>query len=339
MSLVNARSPQIEGVDPIGEERAQREIERVVREQLLFGSARDLPVDLPLGELGLDSLALLHLILAIEETFGVQLPDNVLVRDDPISIRDLIDLVVATPQTHPGTVAVPPPDPTTLPPHFRMERLHRWLAARGWLGRRMRTGANVAWHTKRLLFEWSEHYVLERRLDGEQPALGAPPGIELRPYTAADQRLMTGLWPDFDERRSRREIQRWLIEGAIGLVAVEEGRVLALDLLSVDGNRGEVELAPSRGACWGLQLVEAPDVRGRGIGLALLAYSLRVSRDRGFRAQLATVRRDNAPMIAASTQILGFRVIGTARRARVLGITRWSWDVDGSRGHGRRLSV
>lgn len=340
MSLVNRRSPQIERVAPISSERAQREIERVVREQLLFGSERELPVDLPLGELGLDSLALLHLIMAIEEAFGVQLPDNVLVRRDPISIRALGDLVVvATRRTQPGSVAVPPADPTILPPHFRMERLHRWLARRGWLGRHMRTAATMAWHAKRFLFEHSAHYVMERPLEGKQPTIGPPPGIDLRPFTRADQDLMAGLWPDFDDRRARREMQRWLADGAIALVAVEGSRVVALDLLSLDGNRGEVELAPARGACWGLQLVEAPDVRGRGIGLALLAYSLRVSRDRGFRAQLATVRSDNAPMIAAGTQILGFRAIGRAGRTRIFGITRWSWEVEGLRGRGRLLSI
>lgn len=340
MSLVNRWSRQIERVDSVSSEGAQREIKRVVREQLLFGSERELPVDVPLGELGLDSLALLHLIVAIEETFGVQLPDNFLARRDPISIRDLSDMVVAAPRTHRAGLAVPPADPMILPPHYRMERLHHWLAGRGWLGGRMRIAATLAWHTKRFLFERSEHYVMERRLDeGEHPTIGPPRGIDLRPYTRADEGIMAGLWPDFDERRSRREMQRWLADGAIALVAVEGSRVVALDLLSVDGNRGEVELAPARGACWGLHLVEAPDVRGRGIGLALLAYSLRVSRGRGFRAQLATVRSDNAPMIAACTQLLGFRAIGMARRTRVLGITRWSWEIEGFRRRGRLLSI
>lgn len=71
----------------------------------------------------------------------------------------------------------------------------------------------------------------------------------------------------------------------------------------------------------GLYLVEAPGSRGRGIGLALLAYSLRVSRELGFRAQLTAVRQDNQPMLAACVQLLGFRQIGHARRTRILGFT------------------
>jgi hypothetical protein len=42
-------------------------------------------------------------------------------------------------------------------------------------------------------------------------------------------------------------------------------------------------------------------------------------------------------MLAAATQLLGFRPIGTARRLRVLGLTGWSWEVDGRRRRGRRL--
>ena len=340
VSLAQGLSRRPEGVDAITDQEVQHEIERVLREQLLFGSERELPIDSPLGELGLDSLALLHLILAVEETFGVHLPDNLLVRRDPLSMRDLIDMVVATPRTHPGSSVVAPSDPKRLPPHLRMERLHRWLAARGWLGERVRTVATLAWHAKRFLFERSEHYVMERRLDeGGEPTIGPPPGVDLRSYTSADQDLMAGLWPDFEEQGSRRELQRWLADGVIALVAVEGSRVVALDVVSTDGNRGEVELSAARHACWGVQLVEAPDVRGRGIGLALLAYSLSVSRARGFRAQLATVESDNAPMIAACTQLLGFHAIGVARRRRIFGVTRWSWELEGLRRRGRLLSI
>ena len=207
VSLAQGLSRRPEGVDAITDQEVQHEIERVLREQLLFGSERELPIDSPLGELGLDSLALLHLILAVEEMFGVHLPDDLLVRRDPLSMRDLIDMVVATPRTRPGSSVVAPSDSKRLPPHLRMERLHRWLAARGWLGERVRTVATLAWHAKRFLFERSEHYVMERRLDeGGEPTIGPPPGVDLRSYTSADQDLMAGLWPDFEERGSRREL-------------------------------------------------------------------------------------------------------------------------------------
>jgi hypothetical protein len=42
-------------------------------------------------------------------------------------------------------------------------------------------------------------------------------------------------------------------------------------------------------------------------------------------------------MLAAATQLLGFRSIGTASRLRLLGLTRWSWDISGRRGRGGKL--
>jgi hypothetical protein len=44
-------------------------------------------------------------------------------------------------------------------------------------------------------------------------------------------------------------------------------------------------------------------------------------------------------MLAASTQLLGFRIIGSARRLRILGLTRWSWQIRGQRGRGSRLAL
>ena len=112
--------------------------------------------------------------------------------------------------------------------------------------------------------------------------------------------------------------------------------MVALDLLSTTGY-DEIKLRAERSACWGLYLVEAPAVRGRGIGLALLAYSLQSASEQGFRAQLTSVHEANRPMLAACMQLLGFRTLGTATRTSVLGATRWSWDVEGWKGRGRRL--
>jgi GNAT superfamily N-acetyltransferase len=126
-----------------------------------------------------------------------------------------------------------------------------------------------------------------------------------------------------------------LRQGAIALVAAEGSRIVALDLLSATGEDEVTIRQPD--ACFGYWLTEAPAARGRGIGLALVAYSLPVARDRGFRAQLAWVAEDNTAMLAAATQLLGFRSVGTASRLRVLGLTRWSWDVRGRSGRGPRL--
>ena len=130
-------------------------------------------------------------------------------------------------------------------------------------------------------------------------------------------------------------LERALREGATALVACEGGRVLAIDLVSSSGFDETRVITP--GACYGFLLTESREARGRGIGLALAAYSFVVAWERGFRSQLAHVWEGNTAMLAAATQLLGFRTIGSARRTHVAGITRWSWQVDGARNRGPRL--
>jgi GNAT superfamily N-acetyltransferase len=186
------------------------------------------------------------------------------------------------------------------------------------------------------LYSDTRHLLLERRLDDAASTVLAPPaGIDLRQLTLGDEADLIDLWAPVHERKSQRILERSLREGAIALAACESGRVVALDLLSARGD-AEVDVG-SPDACYGFLLTEAPRARGRGIGLALLAYSFAVARERGFRRQLTHVWEGNTAMLASATQFLGFRTTGIARRRRVAGVTRWSWKVDGMHGRGPRL--
>jgi acyl carrier protein/GNAT superfamily N-acetyltransferase len=317
-------------------EATSQEILRIVREELLFGSERSIPLDAPLGELGvgLDSLALVRLLTAVEATFGIDVPDDVWTARGPLSVDDLTEIVAAAPNRE---ATLPPPAAERPVLRGRMERVEHALAGGG-------PGRRAAWGAVRLLapvkqftFAHSRNLVLERRLDddAELPQIEPPPGVVVRPYAPGDDGGLAGLWPAFTERHGRSYLRRSLRKGVIVLVAAEEKRIVALDLLSP---AGEEEVQIARGyACYGYWLAEAPGARGRGIGLSLLAYSLRFARERGFRTQLTYVADTDTLMLAAATQLLGFRPIGTARRLRVLGLTSWSWEVDGRRRRGRRL--
>jgi acyl carrier protein len=316
----------------VRQEAAQEEILRIVRDELLFGSEREIPVDAPLGELGmgLDSLALVKLLTAVEATFGVDIPDDVWTARGPLTVDDLAEIVAEAPKREEAARAA---QPTLV--RGRMERAEHALANGGPARRAVWAIVRLVAPVKQFAFAYSRTFILERRLDdvGAMPA--EPPGIVLRLYAPEDEGALDGLWPSFAQRHGRRFLRRSLRDGAIAPVAVEAGRIVALDLLSATGE-DEVEVERSD-ACFGYWLTEAPAARGQGIGLALVAYSLRVARERGFRAQLTWVAEDNTAMLAAATQLLGFRSIGTASRLRVLGFTRWSWDVRGRRGRGRRL--
>jgi GNAT superfamily N-acetyltransferase/acyl carrier protein len=312
---------------------AREEILRIVREELLFGSDRPIPLDAPLGDLGvgLDSLALVKLLTAVEATFGVDVPDDVWTARGPLSVEALAEIVAAAPKLEePGATAE-----STLV-RGRMERAEQALAGGGPARRAAWAVVRLAAPAKRFVYGSTRTFVLERRLDdGGAPPAEPPPGIVLREYEAGDEDGLSGLWPGFAERHGRRTLRQSLQDGAIALVAAEDDRIVAVDLLSATGEE-DVRLEQP-GACFGYWLHEAPAARGRGIGLALVAHSLRVARERGFRTQLTWVADDNAAMLAAATQLLGFRSVGTASRRRFLGVTRWSWDVGGRTGRGRQL--
>jgi acyl carrier protein/GNAT superfamily N-acetyltransferase len=316
-------------------EATRQVILRIVREELLFGSERSIPVDAPLGELGvgLDSLALVRLLTAVEATFGVDIPDDVWTARGPLSVDDLAEVVAAAPKRE---AALPPPAAEEPVLRGRMERVEHALAGGGPARRGAWTAVRMLAPVKQFAFAHSRNLVLERRLDNtELPEIEPPHGVVVRPYAPGDEAGLDGLWPSFTARHGRNYLRRSVRNGVIVLVAAEEKRIVALDLLSPAGEE-EVEIA--RGdACYGYWLAEAPAARGRGIGLSLLAYSLRFARERGFRTQLTYVAETDTLMLAAATQLLGFRPIGTARRLRVLGLTGWSWEVDGTRGRGRRL--
>ena len=313
---------------------AEQEIARIVRDELLLSSEREIPLDEPLGELGigLDSLALVNLLTAVEAAFGVELSDDTWTARGPLSVHDLAEIVRSTPRT---AEPARPLDGDAPVLHGRMEQLEETLRKRGAAGRAVWAAARAAAPVKRFLFSRTRHLLLERRLDDEAPELAPPPGIELRVLAPGEKPDVSGLWPRVHARRMMRGFERAIDDGAIAFVAREGNLVVALDLLSASGTE-EIEIK-TPGECFGFFLTEARGARGRGIGLALAAYSFAVARELGFRAQLTHVWDGNTAMLAAATQLLGFRTIGSARRTHVAGVTRWSWQVGETRGRGPRL--
>ena len=75
----------------------QERLAQALRAGALSGSERHLPLDDPLGEagLGLDSLALVQFLVAVEREFGIRVPVDVWARADLISLRDCAGIVIA----------------------------------------------------------------------------------------------------------------------------------------------------------------------------------------------------------------------------------------------------
>ncbi len=68
----------------------------IIAEQALL-DVRDIPADAPLADLGLDSLAMVEIIFAIEEAFDIQIPFNANHADptnvDLSSVSSVVDAV------------------------------------------------------------------------------------------------------------------------------------------------------------------------------------------------------------------------------------------------------
>jgi len=315
------------------------EIQRILRKDLLLGSDRPILPDATLAEVGLDSLAIINLITALEAAYHVEIAEKVQIAQPALKLREIAALVENSPRVNSAT-----PRPAiaahAFPPlGHRIELLENEFAGRGPL-------RATTWAVLRLVWPWlaalftppAEYVLLERPLANPAPIhVPIPPDVELRTYSPTDRDALEELWPLYLARNAGSKVDLWLSTGARADVAVQGRRIVGLSIVSATGEPGEVVVEPARRACWGIYLREAPDARGRGIGIALLAQSLAESQARGFSAQMSSVRVNNAPMLLATTQLLGFRPIGRATRMRILGVTRWSWEVQGRPGKGSKL--
>ncbi len=69
-------------------------LEAVVRPHLKFLKADDsLGIEQPLGEAGLDSMASIDLLLDLEDTFGIQIPDDELTENTFANLAEIQKLV------------------------------------------------------------------------------------------------------------------------------------------------------------------------------------------------------------------------------------------------------
>jgi GNAT superfamily N-acetyltransferase/acyl carrier protein len=316
------------------------EVALIVRRATGIGSARVLPIDDPLGTLGLDSLSLVNAVAAVEGAFERELPDELWEDRRGISIASLAAAVALSgvePVARPLALVRPPePGAVEQPGVSRFERLFHRLEQRGVAGR---TAAH-ALHGAVIGAHWthsqSRCLVLERELTGQLPAISLPSGVTIAPYDGASDVPLAGIWTATQAHRRRAHLRRRMQSGIVCLAAWEHQRIVAFDLI---GPTGAEDVATRPGTCFGLDLYERRSSRGRGIGLGLLAASLRHARDLGFSRQATIVLERNRPMIAAATQMLGFTVTGHAARAGRLGRVTWTWRMHGSTCSGPKLFI
>jgi acyl carrier protein/GNAT superfamily N-acetyltransferase len=305
-------------------EQATLLVMKIVRERAFDGDeVRELPVEATLAELGFDSLALVSVISGLEAEIGKSFPDEYWESRQALRIQDLVEAARQVPsetehQTDGGAAKRSSPSMAGTPPGRSLAR-------------------TVLSTIARRTFSRLDVVIIERSLVDELPRPTIPAGIVLRRATMADEAALAGLWPPALRWHKLRQFRSWLAEGYTCLGAFEGERAVAVDWLNDTDTRGNV--AGLEGTCLGTYLYERHDRSSQGIGLALLAYSLEVSRTAGYARQAGYVASDNTRMRLACTSLLGFSEVGSARRTTLFGRSRWSWRLGEAAGRGRIIWI
>jgi len=306
----------------------EKEVISVLRHVALSGSDREVRITDPLGEfgLGLDSLALIGFITALENRFGIEIPETVWVDRGQLNLRDLVELISES--VDQPDIPAPPQDFKPIPIDPASQESTAWGKLKAVVGHQGLFAA-MFWAWKKVcrkllnvIYQRERFYILSFDLTGQTiPTIPAPEGTHTGEVTSNDLPAAEGLWsPDTAAEKRRLFIQR-LKEGYIGYATWLKGKIVGLCWVTNDGDYEPgtgLHIRLREHSSYGLDLNEHPDYPGQGIGLATVAYSLKQSKNRGHKHQYSVVHSQNERMLRASIQLLGLTKIGEIITTRSL---------------------
>lgn len=309
----------------------EQEVVSILRQCALHGSERAVALDKPLGQvgLGLDSLALLEFVTAVERRFDVAFSDDIWTRRGQLALTDVVDEIVG----RGAPVALVAASVVQRPRELAQGRAARALALvreqglfKGSMSIASRAFKRAIGHVY-----WRDDLAIMSCPLTDLPVLGDLCALPLEFGVRRDMRSLGDLadfWPP-RRRRERTELfeERFRRE-YLCFTASHEGRIVGLDWISAGGDDElgtGLRFKEGQGACYGLDLEEHQLFGGKGVGLALLAFSLEECRRRGFTLQVTLVATGNVKMISASTTFFGFRQAGTVTVRRVLSRPHSKW--------------
>jgi GNAT superfamily N-acetyltransferase/acyl carrier protein len=304
----------------------------ILRRHALIQGDRQIATNLPLGAtgLGLDSLALLQFITAVENQYEIELPETIWTEKGELTIERFESLVL---EQRPELARASIEQQIALSADSRQsthsEREHHFyelpkasLATRLW--RKIR-------HEERFL-------ILEHNLkEGDFPRHSAIIPVEIRTATADDILQSGSIFPESSRSEKLAAYRRRLVKDVTAFVALLGDKIVGIDWLngigSYESGLGlEVKMKP--GSCFGYDLNEHPDYRGKGVGMALLSHSLESARRANYASQFTIVHASNTKMLSAAVQIFGFEVVGEIVTKRWFG-RRWcTWKLGDRVGRG-----
>ena len=278
------------------------EVTRIVREASGVGAGRELPCEEPLGSLGLDSLAIVNVVAAVEGRYRARarpMRSGTIAAASRSRASPLQSGIAECDLAERHHAAVT--GTTDQPGVSRVERLFLQLEGRGPGGR---VAAGALHRTRHRGPLAARQAALRRPHARARRRPARCPAARRRHDRSLRRRLRRAAGRDLDEDASTAHAQP-ISDGACreASTALRPGRAGASSPTTCSGRSGAEDVTTSPGTCFGLNLYERRESRGRGIGLALLAASLPYTRDLGFPRQATIVLERNRPMIAAATQL------------------------------------
>lgn len=326
---------------------------QVLRDSSLSGSDREINVHESLGELGLglDSLALLQFVLALENKFGIVIPESIWTERGQLTVRDFIELVAAASEGEepPGAAQPPAPaspegwaDKRSVTTGDAAQEIDQSPVKRSKAFRRMRRIMSFVFSRRRLII--LEFPLRTRPLPTHASSLK----LELRVASESEAGALCAYWESssyatIDKKEMNLTLFRRRLEsGDVCLVAWHGDRIVGMDWLFARGYDCPytgLRMEWPSDTCYGGELSEHDDFGGRGIGMALLAYSLAEAKRMGRHRQVATVVATNVKMLGAAVQLYGFTPVGKVQITRLFDRPYSVWRIGTLTGWGGKVTL
>jgi hypothetical protein len=194
-----------------------------------------------------------------------------------------------------------------------------------------------------LFYQRDTYYVLSFDLAGRTiPTFDTPDKVVFGKAKPEDAPAVEGVWHPRQRRRKLKRFRKRLSKGYECFIAKLNDIVVALDWVTGSGDYEPftgLHIKLSDGCCYGMDLNEHPDYKGRGIGLATLIHCMHQTRIQGYTMHYTIVHARNERMLMTATQLIGFRRAGRINVRRFLGRPYSSWKVGNRTGNTRILTL
>jgi len=326
----------------------EQEMVRILRKSSLGGSDREVAGNIPLGELGLglDSLGLVQFVTALEKRFRIEFSDDMWTDRGQLTLRHFVDIVL---ESGSFVSMVTPEDSqvpfqTSAPLPSIQEKIAEGTEGHGRRREAARAAYRIFSRLVRFFYLRETSYVLAfNLLEQSPPSYPSSLNLNLREASADDaaafQVFLTSLdYYTADKKKMDTDLFRKRLEsGGVCFLALHQDQIVGVDWLTDIGYNCPftgLKLRWPQGSWYAMELYEHPKYPGRGIGLALLAFSLEEAKKRGFQTQVTMVLSKNVKMLGAAVHLFGFKKIGEIRTRRIFLRPFSSWRMGRQSGRG-----